>query len=380
MVVTVPVYAARRSWTSTANKMSLEPSAARARRDWLALGLAGLFGLPGVARAVASPGLSAAGASFPSKVYQRWAAQYAQLQGVAVDYRPTGSGDGVKRAIARQLPLAGTDAPLQPSELARHRLLQLPTLVGGIVPVVNLPGLTDHPLRLTGPLLADILRGEVDRWDDARIAELNRGLSLPSRRITRVVRSDKSGTTEGLTRYLSAVSPVFRAGPGESAQPAWPGAVEAAAGNDGVAALLRNTPGAITYVSHDRVMADGLSGVVLQNRHGAWVASSEAGFRAAILNSALYREGDDLASLMDRPGADSWPITMTSFWLIDAQPADAAQVEAALRFMWWCFMKGDALTKGTGFAPLPVAVQAKLAARLSTVVPRSGPRPDFQRY
>lgn len=360
--------------------MSLECATALRRRDWLGCGLAGLLGLPAVGLAAGRPTLSAAGASFPSKVYQRWSGQYAQQVGVQVDYLPTGSGDGIKRAIDRQVALAGTDAPLKPQALAEHRLLQIPTVVGGIVPVVNLPGLDDRPLRLTGPVLADILRGEITRWDDARIAEHNRGLPLPARRIVRVVRADKSGTTEGFTRYLAAVSPAFRQGPGESALPVWPGSVESAQGNDGVVGLLRSTPGAIGYVSHDRVEADGLHGVQLQNRQGAWVTSSEAGFRAAILNSGLYREGDDLASLMDRPGADSWPIAMATFWLIDAQPRDAAQVEAAMRFMWWCFMKGDALTKGTGFAPLPVAVQAKLVARLSAVAPQRGPRPDFQRY
>lgn len=359
--------------------MSLESPALSARRRCLALGLGAAAGLVlRPAQAAAPATLSAAGASFPSKVYQRWARQYAELSGVRIDYKPTGSGDGIQQAIARKVPLAGTDAPLKPEDLSRHRLVQLPMLVGGITPVVNLPGL--EGLRLSGELLADIMLGAVSRWDDPRIAELNRGLNLPGRRIVRVVRADKSGTSEGFTGYLAGASAAFRAGPGQSSLPAWPGEVQAAPGNDGVSGQVRATPGAIGYVSHDRVESDRLSAVVLRNRSGQWVSASEAGFRSAIFNSDLNRQGDDLAPLLDRTGQESWPITMTSFLLLDAQPATAAEVEAAMRFVWWCFMHGDQLTRGTGFAPLPVSVQAKLVARLGAVAPRQGARPSYQQY
>lgn len=324
------------------------------------------------------PRLSAAGASFPAKAYARWGAQYQAQRGVALDYRATGSGDGIQQAIARRVPLAGTDVPLAAAELRRQRLVQLPMLVGGIVPVLHLPGLEATPLRLSGPLLAEIFLGRVARWDDPRIAELNRGLALPARRIVRVVRADTSGSTEGFTRYLESVSPAFRQELGSSPRPAWPGEVEAGAGNDGVSARVRALPGSIGYVSHDRVEADQLSPVLLRNRDGQWVAAGEAGFRSAILHSGLHREGDDLAPLVERPGAGSWPITLTSFLLLDAEPPQAAAVEEAMRFLWWCFMSGDALTRGTGFAPLPTAVQARLVARLAAVAPRTGPRPAYQ--
>lgn len=319
-----------------------------------------------------------AGASFPSKLYGRWAKQYAQNGGTEVTYRATGSGDGVKQATARTVDFAGTDAPLSAQELIDRKLVQIPTCVGGVVPVVN--GFDAQRLRLTGDVLADIMSGMVERWDDPRIAALNKGLNLPPRRIVRVVRADRSGTTEGFSKYLAVVSPRFAKEVGAGSLPTWPGEVMAVEGNDGVSQNVRNTPGAIGYVSHDRVESDSLASVLLRNRDGQYVSSSEVGFRTAMLTSELYRSGLDTASLLDMPGTDAWPITLTTFVLIDANPAHAAAVEPALKFWYWCFMRGDALTKGTGFAPLPVAAQAKLSARFAQVRPKSGERPAYQSF
>lgn len=321
-----------------------------------------------------------AGATFPAKVYARWAQDFAKNQGIALDYKPTGSGDGVKQAIARTVQLAGTDAPLDDKALAQNKLVQIPMLVGGVVPVVNLPGLDERSLRLEGPLLADIFAGVVTQWNDSRIAQLNPHAKLPDRKIIRVVRADTSGTTEGFTAYLAKVSAPFDKAVGVHGLPEWPGEVLRGKGNDGVSASVKATAGAIGYVSHDRVISDMLTPVSLRNRDGQWVSSSEAGFRSAILQSDVHRKGVDTASLMDMPGRDSWPITLTSFVLIDAAPARAADVQAAMRFIYWCFMHGDTLTQGTGFAPLPVSVQARLTGRLGAVKPRSGPLPVYQSF
>lgn len=343
----------------------------------LTLWLAGTSALAAETAPKAST-VQAAGATFPAKVYARWAEQYAQDHGVLVRYRPTGSGDGIKQATERGVDFGGTDSPLPPDELARRKLVQLPMLVGGVVPVVNLPGETR--LRLTGELLADIMAGKVERWDDARIAAVNPGASLPARRIVRVVRAEKSGTTEGFTRYLASQSDAFKASPGASSLPKWPGEVKSEEGNDGVVAAVKAHAGAIGYISFDRIESSGLSPVSLRNRAGQWVLPSEAGFRAAILQSSVHRGGDDTASILDMPGADSWPITLTSFVLVDAAPPRADQVEPALRFLYWCFQRGDALTKGTGFAPLPTSVQARLAARFASVKPAAGGVPSYQAF
>lgn len=322
--------------------------------------------------------VQAAGATFPAQVYARWAEQYAQEKGVQVRYRPTGSGDGIKRATEHGVDFGGTDSPLSADELSRRKLVQIPMLVGGVVPVVNLPGVSR--LRLSGELLADIMAGKVERWDDSRIVESNPGVALPSRRIVRVVRAEKSGTTEGFTRYLAAQSPAFKASPGAGQLPRWPGEVRAEEGNDGVVSAVKAGAGAIGYVSFDRVESSGLTPVSLRNHDGHWVQPSEAGFREAILQSGVHRAGDDTASILDMPGPGSWPITLTSFVLVDAAPAQAAKVEPALRFLYWCFQRGDALTRGTGFAPLPTSVQARLAARFASVSPVAGAKPAYQAF
>lgn len=327
-----------------------------------------------------SPALAAlegAGASFPSKVYTKWAETFEKSSGIAVRYKPTGSGDGVKQITARAVQFGGTDTPLSADELQKRKLVQVPMLVGGIVPVVNLPGLATQRLQLTGEVLAAVMAGEVTRWNDPRIAALNPGLALPSLAIRRVVRADKSGTTEGFTRYLAGASPTFAKAVGVGQGPAWPGEVERADGNDGMVKALKATPGALAYVSFDRAERDALVTVKLRNAAGAWVAASEAGFRAAIQESDVARRGDDVASIMDRPGAAAWPITMTSFVLFDAAPARAEDAQAALRFLYWCFMHGDDLTRGTGFAPLPTVLQSRLAARFMAVRPQDGRAVDY---
>lgn len=308
-----------------------------------------------------------AGASFPSKVYQRWAERYATLGRTRILYAPTGSGDGIKQAQARTVAFGGTDSPLTPALLQQHGLVQIPTVVGGVVPVVNLPGIENNRLLLDGPTLADVMAGTVDRWDDRRIRALNPGLALPSRPIVRVVRADRSGTSEGFSRYMALMSADFRATVGAGSLPKWPGSVRAEQGNDGVAAATSRTEGAITYVSFDRAGAPGLAPVRLVNADGRSAVASEAGFRSAIRASDLHGKGDDLASLLHQPGTESWPITLTSFVLLDARPKNTAVAEAALRFVFWCFMHGDSLTQGTGFAALPISVQARLASRLNTI-------------
>lgn len=342
----------------------------------LPLPLTFAFGAPRPAQAQTAA-IAGAGASFPSLVYTRWAAAYEKAKGQAVTYKPTGSGDGVKQISAHSVAFGGSDSPLTAEDLAKRQLIQIPMLVGGIVPVVNLPGVPEGRLQLTGDLLAELMAGKITKWNDGRIAALNAGVALPALPVKRIVRADKSGTTEGFTKYLSAVSPVFSKEVGGSSQPKWPGEVEAAEGNDGMAKALKASAGAIAYVSYDRVQRDKLNHVKLRNAAGQWVSANETGFKSAIANSDLSRKGDDLASLMNRDGIDSWPITMTSFLLIDAVPSKGDAAAPVMSFLYWCFMHGDDLTRGTGFAPLPVVLQSKLAARFASVKPGDGKMPAY---
>lgn len=319
------------------------------------------------------------GATFPSKVYATWAQAFEKAGGVAVAYKGTGSGDGIKQITARQVDFGGTDAPLAAAELSKHKLVQIPMLVGGVVPVVQLPGLA-APLQLDGELLAEIFLGRIKVWSDPRIAALNPGAALPALPIKRVVRAEKSGTSDGFSRYLAGVSARFKDEVGASQAPAWPGEPLKAEGNDGMVQTLRATPGAIAYVSYDRVLRDKLVGVKLRNAAGRFVAPSERGFSAAAIESDMHRQGDDLATLLNRPGSDAWPITLTSFVLVDAEPATAAKAQRGLKFLYWCFMHGDDLTRGSGFAPLPVSVQSRLAARFTQVRPKDGELPAYQSF
>jgi phosphate transport system substrate-binding protein len=322
--------------------------------------------------------LKGAGASFPSRVYERWANRFNELNpGVALHYSATGSGDGIKQIKARTVHLGGTDSPLTPQQLSEHKLVQIPMLVGGLVPVVNLPGVGANQMVLSGEVLAAIMQSEITRWDDARIAALNPGLKLPGLTVARIVRGDASGSSEVWTRYLGQSSARFAAAVPASQKPEWPGAPLSARGNDGVSAMLQDTLGGIAYVSYDRVLKDKLAGVRLRAASGAVLAASEEGFRAAILASDLYRKGEDTASLLGATRSDAWPLTATSYVLLDAAPPDMGTAEWTARFVYWCFMHGDELTRGTGFAPLPERVQARLSGRLLQIHGPGGQIPKF---
>ena len=350
----------------------------------LGLGAAVLGPRAALAQVAAPMDIRGAGATFPALVYARWAQTFALTHpGVKVSYAPTGSGDGVKQATARAVHFGGTDVPLSAQKLQEARLVQIPMLVGGLVPVLNVPGVEGNQLVMDGPLLADIFQGQLTRWDDARIAALNPGVRLPALPILRLVRQESSGSTETLLRYLGEASERFKAAVPAAGLPTWPAggsgaaAPRAAKGNDGVVGLLRATPGGIAVVSFDRVLRDRLTAVRLKNAAGKPVVASEAAFRAAILSSELHQKGDDTASLLNRPRLDAWPLTATSFVLLDATPKDMASADWTARFVHWCFMHGDELTRDTGFAPLPDRVQARLAGRLLQIHGPQGETPSF---
>jgi len=322
--------------------------------------------------------LHGAGATFPSRVYERWVQRFSGLNPqVRVHYAPTGSGDGIRQIKARHVDFGGTDDPLTPRELEDAHLVQIPMLVGGLVPVLNLPGVATNELVLSGAVLADIYQGQIRQWNDARIAALNPGLRLPALAIQPVVRAEASGSTFVWTRFLGLSSTRFAATVPASQKPAWPTATLAAKGNDGVAVLVRQTPGALGYVSYDRVVADRLSAARLRTPGGETVRASEEGFRAAILASDVYRQGDDLASLLAMARPLAWPVTATSYLLLDAQPTIMARADLVARFVYWCFMNGDELTRGTGFAPLPARVQARLYSRLLKIRGPQGQVPEL---
>jgi len=245
---------------------------------------------------------------------------------------------------------------------------------------VNLRGISANQLKLSGELLADIMRGAVTHWNDKRITTLNPELTLPAAPIVRVVRAEKSGTTEAFTKYLAAMSAEWASGVGHGQLVKWPGSVVAVEGNDGIVKTLKDTQGAIGYVSYDRVLSAKLVGVRMRNRANQFVSASEEAFKSAVTESDLNKKGDETASLLDQNGPLSWPITVTTYVLVDAQPKTAAGAREALQFLYWTFLRGDSLIRASGLTPLPTAIQARLIPRFQKVRPQDGQPLNFYSF
>ncbi len=328
---------------------------------------------------VQAQGVTGSGAAFPSSVYTLWASSYTKETGQPVIYKATNAIDGAKRMISREIDFGATQPALSRSELTRHGLIQIPTMVGAIVPVLNLPNVPVGALRLTGDVLAEIYTGNIKRWDDPKIAQINPQLRLPAMSIVRIVRENGAGITDAFTRYLSVSSPSWAKSFGSGNEIAWRGDVTTGKGNDGVIKALEKTVGAIGYVSYDRVKIDRLNFVPLKNRSGRYVVPSESALKAGLFLSTMFSEGDETASLINLSGEDVWPILDATFILIDARPATASKVNATLQFLYWAFLKGDPLVQGTGFVPLPALIQARAIRYISDVRPRDGGHLDFVR-
>ena len=327
--------------------------------------------------ASATAQIHGAGATFPSGVYKSWAESYGKSHDAKVTYQPTGSGDGVKRIGSREVDFGASDSAVSAADLEKLGLVQIPTAVGGIVPVVNLRGVGNERLRLGGDVLADIMRGTITRWNDKRIAALNPDVDLPAATIVRIVRAEKSGTSDAYTRYLSLMSPDWKSQVGAGQLVKWPGDVTAVDGNDGVAKGVAATPNSIGYVSFDRVARHKLAGVRLRNQAGAWVAASPEAFKAAVQESDLNRKGDESATLLDQPGAQSWPLTITTYLLLDARPKTAGGARDAVQFVFWSLQNGDAEVRSSGLTPLPAPIQARLVQRFERIHPQDGQPLNF---
>ena len=343
-----------------------------------------LFGLVHCGMVQAQQGNAAsirgAGATFPAAIYASWGQSFAKEKSIPVTYQAVGSGEGVKRIVAREVDFGASDAAVSREEIKRHNLFQFPTVIGGIVPVVGFRPGNSGQLRLTGSVLADIFAGRITEWNDTRITELNPGTDLPKVAITRIVREDSSGTTEAFTSYLSVVSENWSRSIGSGNTVSWPGTVTKARGNDGVVEAMKVARGAITYVSLDRVARDKLNPVLLENRQGKFVAPSEAGLKAAVKASTMNLTADEYASLLNMPGSATWPITHATFVIVDRAPKTAASVSQTLSFFYWAFMKGDDIITGTGFAPLPTAMQARIMGRFKEEIkPQDGGPLQFMR-
>jgi phosphate transport system substrate-binding protein len=306
--------------------------------------------------------VTGAGASFVFPLLSKWSGEYASASGNRINYQSIGSGGGVAQAKAGTVDFGSTDAPLSPDELAAANLGQFPSVVGGVVPVVNLEGIARGQLRLTGPLLADIYLGKVTQWNDPAIAEVNPGTTLPEMDIKVVYRSDGSGTTFNFVNYLGQVSPAWGETVGEAATAVkWPLGV-GGKGNEGVAAYTKQLAGAIGYVELSYALQNDLTTVGLQNAAGHWVQPSITSFQAAAASADWANAQDFHRVITNAPGAEAWPIAATNFILVSKAPANPTKARAALEFFKWGYANGDARAEELGYVPLPDALVTQVEA------------------
>lgn len=305
--------------------------------------------------AIAGTTINGAGATFPYPVYGQWAWLYNKETGIKLNYQSIGSGGGIKQIQAKTVDFGASDAPLTKAELDKDGLLQFPMIMGGVVPVVNVPGITAGQLKLSGATLADIFLGKVTKWNDAAIVKENPGLNLPDTAITVVYRADGSGTTWIFTNYLNKVSKTWQDKVGNAKAVKWPVGV-GGKGNEGVAAYVQRIKGSIGYVEYAYALQNKLTHSLLQNRAGKYVAPTSETFQAAAANADWAKADGFYLVLTDQPGEASWPITGASFILVHKEQANAATAKEVLRFFAWCYSNGGKTAEKLDYVPMPAKV------------------------
>ena len=311
--------------------------------------------------------ITGTGATFPAPVYAKWANAAKTAIGITLNYQALGSAAGQNQIINHTVDFGASDAPMAPAKLAANKLLQFPTVMGAVVPIVNLPGVQPNGLRLTGDVLARIFSGDITAWNDPAIAGLNPGVKLPHLPIAPVHRADGSGTTFVFTSYLSAESGTWKSSIGAGTSVAWPGGA-GAKGNDGVAGTVRNTRGGIGYVEYAYAAQNNLTTVELKNPAGSFVAPALAGFREAAAHADWAGAQNFAVSLIDRPGAGAWPIVSATFVIVPEMPPDAARAGSVLKFFNWAFRNGGDVATSLNYVSLPDTVENSVRAAWSSSI------------
>jgi len=311
----------------------------------------------GASPAASAVDITGAGATFPYPVYAKWAEAYKAKTGNSMNYQSIGSGGGIKQIKAKTVDFGASDAPLTLEELDKEGLVQFPMVMGGVVPVVNIEGIKPGEMKLTGTVLADIYLGKIKKWNDAAIADLNKGLKLPDADITVVNRSDGSGTTFIFTNYLSKVSVEWKTKVGNAASVSWPAPTGAGGkGNEGVASFVQRLKGSIGYVEYAYAKQNKLTFTLLQNREGQFVAPDEKAFQAAAAGADWKNAPGFYEILTEEPGKASWPITGATFILMRKDQAKSDKAKEVLKFFDWAYQEGDKLALSMDYIPMPDAV------------------------
>jgi phosphate transport system substrate-binding protein len=313
--------------------------------------------------------VTGAGATFPAPLYAKWASDYNKQTGVKVNYQSVGSGAGIKQIDAKTVDFGASDMPQKDEDLAKKGQMQFPTVIGGVVPVVNIKGIAPGQMRLTGQVLGDIYLGKITKWNDPAIAALNPGVPLPDAAIAVVRRADGSGTTFIFTNYLSKVNPDWKAKVGEGTAVNWPTGA-GGKGNEGVAAFVNRLPNSIGYVEYAYVKQNKMTYTLLRNRDGVYVTPNDVAFKAAAAGADWAKTFYQVTT--DQPGKDAWPITNPTYIImhkVQDKPAQAAQV---LKFFEWAYKNADKTADDLDYVPMPASVKTQIAKAWGEIKDASG--------
>ena len=328
------------------------------------------------ASAATAADITGAGATFPYPLYAKWAEAYKAKSGNGMNYQSIGSGGGIKQITAKTVDFGASDMPLKPEELDKGGLIQFPTVMGGVVPVINVAGVKPGGLKLTGKVLADIYLGKIKKWNDPALVELNQDSKLPGSDITVVNRSDGSGTTFIFTNYLSKVSPEWKEKIGSGTSVSWPAATSVGGkGNEGVASFVQRIKGSIGYVEYAYAKQNKLPFTLLQNREGQFVSPDDKSFQAAAASADWKRAPGFYEILTDEPGKNSWPITGATFILFHKSQANPEKAKEVLRFFDWAYKDGDQLALALDYIPMPDEVVALIHAEWKAKIKDASGKP-----
>ena len=314
--------------------------------------------------------LTGAGATFPYPLYSKWFSQYASLTGVRINYQSIGSGGGIRQLSEGTVDFGASDSPMSDEEMGKAKggpILHIPTVLGAVVITYNLPGVST-PIQLTPQVIADVFSGRITKWSDARITSLNTGVTLPNTDILVVHRSDGSGTTYIFTDYLAKAVPSWNASVGKGKEVKWPAGL-GAKGNEGVAGQVKQTPGSIGYVELAYAKQNKLPVAAVRNRDGRFIAASVPAVTAAAAgaSAALPANTDYRLSIVDAPGADSYPISSFTWILVYQKQKDSVKGKKLVDFLEWALTEGEREAAALDYAPLPGAMAANVRARFKTI-------------
>ena len=321
--------------------------------------------LTALSMTVSAQTITGAGATFPYPIYSKWSELYNKETGIALNYQSIGSSGGIRQIDAKTVTFGASDAPVAGDKLEKNGQVQFPAIIGGTVPIVNLDGFKPGELRITGPIMAEVFLGEINKWNDAKLVALNPGKKLPDLEITIVHRADGSGTTFNWTDYLTSVSTKWADKVGKGAAVKWPAASSVGGkGNEGVAANVQRVKGSIGYVEYAYVKKNNLTFLQLQNKSGKYVSPDDLTFAAAAAGADWFSVPGMGVSIVDQKGDNVWPVSTASFIIMYKNPDDKKASQDVLKFFDWAFKNGKKAAEELDYVALPDSLTKQIRDRV----------------